>query len=128
MRSRNIASLELVTPDKVQVGEDIESLCTAYDRDGSTLGFSDAALADVDIVLKSSVDIVGMDVSSKGTLSQVGYKVTGQHVGDTTLSCALTLPGGKLVSKPKNVQVFSPLQLSPKHLVLIVGSPYQVHS
>ena len=55
------------------------------------------------------------------------FVVKGVTVGNTNLYFNVTLPLGHVVtSNAKEVQVYSPLQLSPTHVWLVMGAVFMV--
>ena len=66
-------------------------------------------------------------LSSEHSRDSAVFVVKGVTVGNTNLYFNVTLPLGHVVtSNAKEVQVYSPLQLSPTHVWLVTGAVFKV--
>ncbi|XP_065051433.1 nuclear pore membrane glycoprotein 210-like [Rhopilema esculentum] len=127
----DIFSLHVVVADKVGLHETIKAIVQIKDSEGNFLSFNSMKL--MTLTPKFSHDLIKIkadDPETDGVFSDKAiFTLEGTAVGVTSLTFDATKANKiRIASKPKDIQVFPPLELEPKHIVLIAGATFQVHS
>ncbi|CAL4097838.1 unnamed protein product [Meganyctiphanes norvegica] len=124
VRVASVVSLDMVMVERVELGGSLLAEVVAKDAAGLPL----PAHALMNLAPHPQANIISAVYEDVNDAGNALYKVTGQHVGDTTLRVSAG-DGESLVYSPsKPVQVFPPLTLQPKNITLLVGAVYQVET
>ncbi|XP_046395888.1 nuclear pore membrane glycoprotein 210 [Ischnura elegans] len=130
-----IASIEAEVPDKVELGRSINATVRFTDTLGRTLP---SPIPDPRRVLgfKSipASDLIGVapavaEKSEKSSEGALTFTVSGLALGDTTLAFSIANAGTQaqsVVSAAMPIQVFPPLRLHPRSLILVPGAIFQI--
>ncbi|XP_071451891.1 nuclear pore membrane glycoprotein 210 [Hetaerina americana] len=131
-----IASIEAEVPDKVELGRSINASVRLIDTLGrvipsplpdprNILGFKSTPASDLIGVTPAVIEKI-----ERGKEGSLCFIVSGLALGDTTLTFSVDNPGtqvGSVVSSPMPIQVFPPLRLHPRSLVLVPGAVFQIN-
>lgn len=131
VRVSDVAALELVGRDKLQVGQTSDILAVGRDSAGNP--FHHSQLAQLTLALAVDSDVVehrvgGTDGAGLGDNSfAFYYGVSGAAVGSGFATASVkSRAGSKVSSAPKLIVVFPPLRVEPRALHLVPGAEYEV--
>ncbi|XP_071543821.1 nuclear pore membrane glycoprotein 210 [Panulirus ornatus] len=127
IRIASIDSLDLLIVDRVELGGTLEAEVVAKDSSGHPLPAHNL----MNLTPHPQANFISARYHSVNPEGNAVYKVTGEHLGDTTLqvSAGIDDSGGALIFSPaKPVQVFPPLTVQPRIITLIVGAVYEVET
>ncbi|CAB3410581.1 unnamed protein product [Caenorhabditis bovis] len=120
VRVADINSLDIEVAQYVEIGKEIEVEIVALDETGATFDKERRALAD------AQLDVNNQHASLK-KIDGLRYILRAESIGTVSLSAlAKSTSGRVLTSRPKTVQIFSPIMLQPKFLTLIPEAKFQL--
>ncbi|XP_071795697.1 nuclear pore membrane glycoprotein 210-like isoform X2 [Asterias amurensis] len=124
-----VNTIKLKVVDKVQVDHDITAAVQVLDSTGQPLSVSYFPL--MNLQPKPGSDIITIRPDTNKVLDQFTayYTVNGGALGFSSLAfTAASKTGLPVSSKVRDIQVFPPLQLSPRNITLLIGAEFQVRS
>ncbi|KAI6647347.1 Nuclear pore membrane glycoprotein [Oopsacas minuta] len=129
-----IYAVEIQTVDKVQIGDSILGLVRVLDSSHNP--FPSSQHIHMSLTLSIRRDILSVTPASSThkhslLLSQLShnsvYHITGKSVGFTNIAFNTTTKSGSVISsRPTEIQVFPPLALNPKLIILLQGCVFQI--
>lgn len=114
----SLARIDLQTSDKIEQGSSVPLTVRLLDSAGRPLDASVLAFVELRPVL-GSASVVAVAPAAADDLR---HTLTGLTLGQTTVAFS----SGAITSGFVNVQVFAPLQLSPRNITLVIGATFQV--
>ncbi|KAJ8036585.1 hypothetical protein HOLleu_20604 [Holothuria leucospilota] len=124
-----VHNIELTVVDRVQIEHDITAEVRVLDSIGQPLSVSYFPLMNLQPNIESEIIEVKPDQTRIQDQYSAYYTVHGAVLGFTNLAFTATSKTGQVVSsKVRDIQVFPPLQLSPRNVTLIVGQQFQIRS
>ncbi|CAD6186079.1 unnamed protein product [Caenorhabditis auriculariae] len=120
VRIADIHSLNIQSPHFVEVGQEVEVEIVAQDEKGETFVRENRALADAALDASNSHAVLRK-------IDGLRYVLRAESIGSVSLTAtAKSTSGRALASRPRVVQIFSPIFLQPKILTLIPESTFQL--
>ncbi|CAI5439516.1 unnamed protein product [Caenorhabditis angaria] len=116
----DIKSLRIIAPQYVEIGQEIEVECIAQDENGGTIKNAYLPLKQANLEATNNHVFLKRNDGLK-------WNIRADSIGSVSLSVSATNSAGKqLHSKPHTLQIFAPIYLQPKRLVLIPESQFQL--
>ncbi|XP_046861323.1 nuclear pore membrane glycoprotein 210-like isoform X1 [Xenia sp. Carnegie-2017] len=125
IRISDIDRILVTVVDKVELGHVINCSVMVIDELNNPLLVSQLDL--LNLTPRLSRDLVNVKLSGKSGLDTTLYILRGVAIGNTILTYTAH-PANKpqITSEPKHVQVFPPLKLDPRYIILIPGATFQL--
>lgn len=129
-----VGHIEVEVADEIQLNTETGMRVAVYDYAKKILSAEMLNLLRLQLQApKSEVLQIQQNGNTPSPDGYLRYTVKGKSLGEATISFAAEghsqVTGvGSIKSVPKTISVFPPLKLSPSHMVMLVGSSYQITS
>lgn len=124
---RNIYRMELLTNNFVEIGQTVRGIVKLYDFEGHILPIEPSIVNIRPIIETNSVLTIKPEASKSEQVYEIEFSILGSSLGKTNLYFVTdTATTKEIHTQTTSIQVYTPLQLSPKNLTLAVGSSYQL--
>eukprot|EP00794_Sanderia_malayensis_P016623 gene16623-18313_t len=128
LRFSDIHIIDVVVADKVELYKTIKAVVQMKDRDGHLLSVQQMGWMKLAPELSSAIIQIKPGRGDSHDDKAI-YTLKGETVGITSLTYHAVQANGKQIrSKPRDIQVFPPLRLDPRHITLIRGATFQIKS
>lgn len=127
VRVRNIHHMELITNNFIEIGQTIGGIVKLYDSEGNSLPIQSGVVNIKPVIESNSVLTIKSKTSKSEEIYEMEFSIKGSSLGKTNLYFVADTFSVKEIRTPTvSIQVYTPLQLSPKNLTLAVGSSFQL--
>ena len=125
IRISDIDSIHVTVVDKVELGHVINCTVMVLDELDKPLLVNQLEL--LNLTPRLSRDLLNIKPSERKGLDKAYYNLRGAAIGNTILTYSAS-PQNKpqITSEPKHIQVFPPLRLDPRYIILVPGATFQL--
>lgn len=125
----SIAHIQVIVPDKVQVGKSVKAIIKFFDESESPMLLPNLDYLDLRYIVQDdiiSLKLLGPSTQEPWGVGEIHYLVSGLRLGDTELLFAAGRSDKEVVSRPVGIQVFPPIKLHPRNASVFVGAELQL--
>lgn len=127
IKVRYIHHMELFTNTFVEIGETIKAIVRAYDSEGYPLPIEQCVVNIRPVVEVNTILTIKPESRKLEQMHETAFSIIGSSFGKTNIYfVADTYFSRQICTLTTSIEVYSKLQLSPKNLILAVGSSSQL--